>query len=42
MKLSTVVLCTFTFATASFAAEDDLDIPFEEFRLDNGLRVIVH
>lgn len=42
MKLSTVVLCTFTFVTASFAAEDDLDIPFDEFRLDNGLRVIVH
>lgn len=42
MKRSTVALCTFTLVTASFAADGDLDIPFEEFTLDNGLRVIVH
>ncbi len=42
MKRSTLALSTFTLVAASFAADDDLDIPFEEFRLDNGLRVIVH
>ncbi|MEE9571231.1 MAG: insulinase family protein, partial [Gammaproteobacteria bacterium] len=42
MKRSTVALSTLAFVAASFAADDDLEIPFEEFRLDNGLRVIVH
>lgn len=37
--------CALLFATAFAAppaAGDEIDIPYEEFRLDNGLRVIVH
>ena len=41
MNRSTVALCTLMFASA-LAAQDDLNIPFEEFTLANGLRVIVH
>ncbi len=41
MKRLIVVLCTLAFSPA-LLAQDDLDIPFEEFKLDNGLRVIVH
>jgi len=35
-------LCGLILTTPALAAERDLDIPFEEFYLANGLRVIVH
>jgi zinc protease len=42
MKSPILALCTLTIAAAAYAADDEFDIPFEEFVLDNGLRVIVH
>jgi zinc protease len=42
MKRFTVALCTLAFAAPAFTAEGDPEIAFEEFRLNNGLRVIVH
>ena len=39
-RLIALACCTLCVATPAFA--QDPDIPFEEFRLDNGLRVIVH
>ncbi len=45
MKPSTLLLCCATALTLSggvFAQSAELDIPYEEFYLDNGLRVIVH
>ncbi len=41
MNRPTVTLCILLFASA-LAAQNDPDISFEEFTLDNGLRVIVH
>ncbi len=42
MNRSIPALCASLLALTSFAARAQLDIPFEEFTLDNGLRVIVH
>ncbi len=42
MQKSILALCALTLALTAFAARAQLDIPFEEFTLDNGLRVIVH
>lgn len=42
MKRSIIFLCLVTFTRIICAQEVELDIPFEEFYLDNGLRVIVH
>ena len=40
-RLLTVLACSFALPLAA-AAETGVDIPYEEFTLDNGLRVIVH
>ena len=42
MKRSTIFLCALTVSGIAFAQDAELDILFEEFYLDNGLRVIVH
>ena len=44
MKRSTTLLCCSALvpAGAAFSQPAELDIPFEQFYLDNGLRVIVH
>jgi zinc protease len=42
MKRSIVVLFTLAISGACLAADEDLEIAFDEFTLDNGLRVIVH
>ena len=42
MKRSTIFLCALTLSGIAFAQDAELDILFEEFYLDNGLRVIVH
>ena len=45
MKLSATLLCCsiwLTIAGEAYAQTAELDIPYEEFYLDNGLRVIVH
>jgi len=42
MKRLTTLLYWLTFSGVTFAQDAELDIPFEEFHLDNGLRVIVH
>lgn len=42
MNRSILALCASVLAFSSLAARAQLDIPFEEFVLDNGLRVIVH
>ncbi|MED5535550.1 MAG: pitrilysin family protein [Pseudomonadota bacterium] len=42
MKQSIPLLCWLTFSAGGYAQDGELDIPFEEFYLDNGLRVIVH
>ncbi|MCY3730117.1 MAG: insulinase family protein, partial [Rhodospirillaceae bacterium] len=42
MKRLTTVLCWLTLSGVTQAQDTELDIPFEEFYLDNGLRVIVH
>ena len=42
MKRLTTLLCWLTFSGVTQGQDVELDIPFEEFYLDNGLRVIVH
>lgn len=42
MKRSIIFLCALTLSGIAFAQDAELDILFEEFYLDNGLRVIVH
>jgi len=42
MKRLTPLLYWLTLSSFAFAQDAELDIPFEEFYLDNGLRVIVH
>ena len=42
MKQLIPLLCWLTFSVGGCAQNSELDIPFEEFYLDNGLRVIVH
>ena len=42
MKRSITLLYWLTLSGVAFAQDAELDIPFEEFYLDNGLRVIVH
>jgi zinc protease len=41
MKSSLAIACL-AFGLSLFALAQDPEIPFEEFHLDNGLRVIVH
>ena len=41
-RLVAVVVLSFAWPLAATAAAAAVDIPFEEFTLDNGLRVIVH
>jgi zinc protease len=40
--MNRLLLAALALGAASMAAAQDPDIPFEEFSLDNGLRVIVH
>lgn len=42
MKRSIIFICALTLSGIAFAQNAELDILFEEFYLDNGLRVIVH
>jgi len=42
MNKSTLALCASALALTAFGTRAQLDISFEEFTLDNGLRVIVH
>ncbi|MCZ6881101.1 MAG: hypothetical protein O7F13_08280, partial [Gammaproteobacteria bacterium] len=35
-------LAVLLFCVNAFASTPDIDIPYEKFTLDNGLRVIVH
>lgn len=42
MKRSIIFLCALSLSGIAFAQDAELDILFEEFYLDNGLRVIVH
>ena len=43
LRLLIATAASLTAACTAFAIEfDDIDIPYEEFTLDNGLRVIVH
>ena len=42
MKIRTLALCALLTTSAASAAEDEFDIPYDEFVLENGLRVIVH
>ena len=42
MKQLIPLLYWLTFSISGYAQDGELDIPFEEFYLDNGLRVIVH
>ena len=43
LQFSACILLCLSITCPVFAIEfDDIDIPYEEFTLDNGLRVIVH